>query len=81
MRIDVLLFAQIADDVGRDRLTLELDDDARVADAIDRLAGEHASIASLRDCLAFAVDESYCTPDTTLADGQTLALIPPVSGG
>jgi molybdopterin converting factor subunit 1 len=81
MRVDVLLFAQIADDVGRDRLTLDLADDATVSDAIDKLAAEHAGISAMRGCLAFAIDDAYCTANTKLRDGQTLALIPPVSGG
>ncbi len=81
MRSTVLLFAQLAEDVGRDRLALELPDGASVADALARLADEHEAIAVMRSTLAIAVNEHYCPLTTTLHDGDTIALIPPVSGG
>lgn len=81
MRCHVLLFASLAESVGRDRLTVDLDAAATVADALDRLSNEQPSIAEAREALAVAVNERYGTPATPLADGDTLALIPPVSGG
>ncbi len=81
MRCDVLLFAQLADAVGTDRLEIEPADAATVDDALDMLAGRHPAIGAMRGTLAVAVNERYCTPDTTLHDGDVLALIPPVSGG
>lgn len=35
----------------------------------------------MREALAFAVNEQYRDSGTRLSDGDTLALIPPVSGG
>ncbi len=81
MRLNVLLFAQLAETVGTDRITLDLPDDSIVADALESLSSEHPGIAKLRNVLAAAVNERYCTVATALNDGDTLALIPPVSGG
>jgi molybdopterin converting factor subunit 1 len=81
MRCEVLLFAQLAESVGAERLTVELPGDATVADALDRLAADHAAIGASRATLAVAVNERYCRPDTCLRDGDTIALIGPVSGG
>ena len=81
MRCDVLLFANLAEAVGTNRLTVELPDTATVADALDKLSGDQPRIAELRDTLAVAVNERYCSPATPLNDGDTIALIPPVSGG
>ncbi len=81
MRCEVLLFADLAEAVGTDRLAIELDADATVADALDKLSGDQPAIASMRDALAVAVNEQYGTPKTSLSDGDTIALIPPVSGG
>jgi molybdopterin converting factor subunit 1 len=81
MRCEVLLFANAAEAVGRDRLTIELPDGATLADALDTLSSEHTAIADLRPTLAVAVNERYGSASTTLNDGDTIALIPPVSGG
>jgi molybdopterin converting factor subunit 1 len=81
MKCEVLLFARLADEIGRDRLTIDLDDGATVADAVARLTAEHEALARLRDVIAVAVNEQYGRPETPLSDGDTLALIPPVSGG
>lgn len=81
MRCTVLLFAQLAESLGRRELSLELSEGATVDDALEALCGEHEAIGALRDRVAVAVDEAYAHGSTALADGCTVALIPPVSGG
>ena len=81
MRCDVLLFANLAETVGADRVTIELSNGATVGDAIQQLCEEHEAVASMHDTLAVAVNERYCPRSAALADGDTIALIPPVSGG
>ena len=81
MHCTVLLFAQLAESIGSDRLTLQLPDGATIEHALNKLASQHPIIASMRDTLAVAIDDRYCALNTTLNDGDTLALIPPVSGG
>ena len=81
MHCTVLLFAQLAESIGSDRLTLQLPDDATIERALDELGSQHETIALMRDTLAVAIDDRSCARNTTLYDGDTLALIPPVSGG
>ncbi len=81
MRCHVLLFASLADAAGEDRLELELADGATAQDALDALAARHPAIAEAQSGLAIAINDAYCSPDRALADGDTLAIIPPVSGG
>ena len=81
MKCHVLLFAQVRDAVGCDRLMIELFDGAKVSDALDALVERHPQIAALRGSLAVAVDEQYRPMSDPLRDGCTIALIPPVSGG
>ena len=81
MQCTVLVFAQLAEALGTDRVSLELDAGSTVAAALDTLSATHAPIARLREVLAVAVNDCYCNTATTLNDGDTLALIPPVSGG
>ena len=81
MQCEVLLFAQLAEAIGHDRLTVDLPGGATVADALDALSNDHAAIVDMRPTLAVAVNERYGKGSTALADGDTIALIPPVSGG
>ena len=81
MRCEILLFAQLTEVVGADRLTMEIDEGSTVGDLLEKLCARHEGIAAIRDQVAVAVDERYCAPDTPLLPGQVLALIPPVSGG
>ena len=81
MQCTVLAFAQLAEKLGTDRVSLELPAGSTVAAALDALAADHAPIAQLRTILAVAVNDCYCNTSTMLNDGDTLALIPPVSGG
>ncbi len=81
MQCGVLLFAQLAETVGANRLTLDLQDGSTVSDALDALSDQHPGIAEARPILAVAVNERYCTQAAALTDGDTIALIPPVSGG
>ncbi len=81
MRCTVLLFAQLAETMGTERLEIELADGALVRDALEQLSREHTEVAEMADSLAVAANERYCALTMPLADGDTIALIPPVSGG
>lgn len=83
-RLRVLFFASIADAAGTRSLNVALSDDDRPA-TVARLAahlGEtNERLRPLLSSVAFAVNERYAARTTALADGDTVALIPPVSGG
>jgi len=81
MRSEVLLFAQLREAIGRDRLMIELPNGATVGDALEALAAQHQAIAQMRGRIAIAVNEKYQPITAKLTDGCTIALIPPVSGG
>lgn len=74
-------FAVLRERLRRDEQTLELPEGADVAAALDALAAEHDSIASLRGRFQTAVNMEMVPKDTVLSDGDELALIPPVAGG
>ena len=81
MRCEVILFAHVREAVGKDRLFLDLPDDATVRDAIESLSARYESIAAMRGRLAAAVNQRYADSQSPLHEGDVLALIPPVSGG
>lgn len=81
MRCEVLLFAHLREAIDKDRLAIDLPDGATIQDAIDLLAQQHEIIALMGSRIAVAVDEQYRPRNSSLRDGCTIALIPPVSGG
>lgn len=60
---------------------LELPPEAHVSDAWDALVREFPVIGPAGSSVRFARNGSYVGPDEPLADGDELAVIPPVAGG
>jgi molybdopterin converting factor subunit 1 len=81
MRIQVLYFAVLRERLGRDEESLELADGASVRDALVALAERHPAFASLRSQIRVAVNQEFAGDELVLAEGDELALIPPVAGG
>jgi MoaE-MoaD fusion protein len=80
MRVLVRLFASYREAAGVGRLELELPPGATVKDAIFKILKDHPLIAEGRQ-VVIAKNHDYVTSDEPLADGDEVALIPPVSGG
>ncbi len=76
----VRLFASYREAAGVGRLELDLPPGATVKDAIFAVLREHPLVAEGRQ-VVIARNRDYVGVDATLADGDELALIPPVSGG
>jgi molybdopterin converting factor subunit 1 len=76
MNVTVRLFAGLRERAGCSELALELPDDARVADALARMGDLIAGVP-----VVMAVNQEYADDGHSLAAGDELALIPPVSGG
>jgi molybdopterin synthase catalytic subunit len=74
VRVTVRLFAGLRERAGTGRI--ELDGVERVADVWGRLG-----LGDEPGGLLYAVNREYVERDATLADGDEIALIPPVSGG
>lgn len=81
MKIQVRYFAVFRERLGREEEAIELGDGADVAAAMALLAARHPVIAQLAGRYQVAVNHSMVSTDTRLADGDELALIPPVAGG
>lgn len=77
----VRLFASVREAVGADRVSVELDDDARVGDLLAALAAQYPEVARQRASLSVAVNQRIARADQRLAPGDDVALIPPVGGG
>ncbi|MEZ4358659.1 MAG: molybdopterin converting factor subunit 1 [Kofleriaceae bacterium] len=81
MKIQVLYFAVFRERLGIPDEVLELPSVATVGDAVAALAARHPPIAALRGRFRVARNQAFAADDEPLADGDELALIPPVAGG
>jgi len=81
IRVRVRLFAIQRELAGTREVALDLADGADVEAAWTALIVRHPVLAPGRASLRFARNGDYADPTTTLADGDEVAMIPPVSGG
>jgi len=77
MRVRVLLFAALRERAGSSVHDLELPSGARAADVWSMLP----ALGDRPDGILYARNKEYVEPDEPLAEGDEVALIPPVSGG
>lgn len=80
MTVRVLLFASYADAVGRNELTLEVEDGSLVGDVVS-LVREMAGGRVLPPAPLLAVNAVYAPSSTVVRSGDEVAIIPPVAGG
>jgi molybdopterin converting factor subunit 1 len=80
VRVLVRLFASYREAAGQGRIELDLPPGSTVRDAIAEIARRHPLITEGRK-VVIAKNRDYVTADQPLADGDEVALIPPVSGG
>jgi len=81
MRVKLVAFGILRDQLGSSMKEMEFPGDATVRDVIARcraIAGESTAPWS---SIAVAVNEEYVPATHSLADGDEVALLPPVSGG
>lgn len=81
MRIQVLYFAFFRERIGLDEEWLEVPESADIAKALDLLSEKHEAIAVMRGKFRAALNQDMVDEKSKLADGDELALIPPVAGG
>lgn len=81
MNINVRLFAGLRERAKTDSITVSLDEGATVQDAIDAASQQVEGGLQTRSHIMLALNREYVERDHKVADGDELALIPPVSGG
>ena len=81
MRVRIRLFAMQRELAGTRALEVEVPSAGTIEDAWAALIERHPNLASGRSAVRFARNGSYAPPETPLADGDEVAMIPPVSGG
>jgi molybdopterin converting factor small subunit len=79
IRVKVLFFGAVADEVGRrvDELEVRTGDPSK--SIFDRLLSDYPSLSTHK--LLFSVNQNYATGKETLKTGDELAIFTAVSGG
>lgn len=81
IKITALLFGQAREFAGRPSVELEVEQRATVEEAFGELKRLFPRLAEMERSLLFAINEEYADRHQSLSDGDTLAVLPPVSGG
>lgn len=81
VRVTVRLFAMLAEAAGRRELAVTVPAGSRVRDVAAALARRVPALAPWVDRVSYALNMEYTQPDAAVADGDEVALLPPVSGG
>lgn len=79
--VRIRLFAIQRELAGTREVRVDLPDGSDVETAWNALVARHPVLAPGRASLRFARNGDYADPTTPLADGDEVAMIPPVSGG
>jgi len=81
IKVTVLLFAYYRDLAGSGELQVELPEGATAATLVAAVRKRGGGLARLPSSPVVAVNQDYSRLETVLADGDEVALLPPVSGG
>lgn len=79
--VTVRFFAGHRDIAGRSEETLSLAEGTTVGTLWEQLVTKYPRLAGYSGRLLFAVNHEYSSPSTSLADGDEVVFVPPVSGG
>jgi len=81
MRVKVRLFARLRDAAGTAGVELAVATDATIRTVWESLVANYPQLAPFERSLACARNAEYARMTTSVADGDEIAFLPPVSGG
>lgn len=76
--ITILLFAHLQEELGKDRLELELEELS--VKRLKKLLVDKYNLSKMEQVMT-AINEEYALDDDSVKSGDVVAFIPPVSGG
>lgn len=80
-QVTVHYYHRLRDLTGKQQEVVRLDDGATVQDLLSRTISNYPNLLPLRPSLLVARNNEYAGPTEALAEGDTVDLMPPVSGG
>ncbi len=81
VRIRVLFFGLIRDVVGQREDALDIPDGGRLDQVFEHYAVRYPKLRAMSGSIVLALNQQFSPPSAMLAEGDEVALLPPVSGG
>jgi molybdopterin converting factor subunit 1 len=81
IRVKVLYFGQAREAAGTGEEDLSLPGTPSVRNLLAQSVGSHKGLQKMSGSMRVAVNEEIAGEDDRLADGDVVALLPPVAGG
>ncbi|WP_293444209.1 molybdopterin converting factor subunit 1 [Persephonella sp.] len=81
MKVKVLYFSSIKDRLKKNNEFFEIEENSTVSDLIKEIQKKYPDLSENLKNIMIAVNEEYADIQKKLKNGDTVALIPPVSGG
>ena len=81
MRVTVRLFARLRDITGNGELTREAPAGASVGTVWSSLVADYPELSAYEKSISCAVNADYSRFTASVAEGDEIAFLPPVSGG
>lgn len=79
--VTVLFFATLRERAGQRHVTMELPDDARLADLKQRLREDFPALGTPLEAALASINRQFAQDEDPLPPGAEVAFFPPVSGG
>lgn len=83
MKVQVLYFAALREQLGVECEEVELAESATAADLLKLLAERGNAWTAIQDGVGtrLAINQEFAEPEASLSDGDEVGLFPPVTGG
>ena len=81
MRIKVLFFGLVRDVVGLREDSLDLPNGGHLGEVFEHYAARFPRLQEMSGSIVLALNQQFSSPSAPLAEGDEVALLPPVSGG
>ena len=81
MTVTVKLFAAFREAIGSGELEIQAPEQAKIAWLVDEIVRLYPQLDGSLNRAAYALNRTHVGPESVMADGDEVVLLPPVSGG